>query len=199
MAFFKKKQPQIQEPMDLDAVMKKYDQESNVRIWEGKAQIAVNAVLAIFSLFCIYVTLFATWLEELRLTTFVAFIVFMGYLVFPARKGHQRVNYIPWYDVILMVCGTGAFLYFAFNARSIIQQGSIFVSDCHWYRRYPFFDGGVPPKCGSSHSYRGKRIFGICIGMGTEQPQPLGKIELFCPLSVLRKRRYFVHTHQCMF
>ena len=130
MAFFKKKQPQIQEPMDLDAVMKKYDQESNVRIWEGKAQIAVNAVLAIFSLFCIYVTLFATWLEELRLTTFVAFIVFMGYLVFPARKGHQRVNYIPWYDVILMVCGTGAFLYFAFNARSIIQQGSIF----EWYQ-----------------------------------------------------------------
>lgn len=130
MAFFKKKQPQIQEPMDLDAVMKKYDQESNVRIWEGKAQIAVNAVLAIFSLFCIYVTLFATWLEELRLTTFVAFIVFMGYLVFPARKGHQRINYIPWYDVILMVCGSGAFLYFAFNARSIIQQGSIF----EWYQ-----------------------------------------------------------------
>ncbi len=130
MAFFKKKQPQIQEPMDLDAVMKKYDQESNVRIWEGKAQIAVNAVLAIFSLFCIYVTLFATWLEELRLTTFVAFIVFMGYLVFPARKGHQRVNYIPWYDVLLMICGTGAFLYFAFNARGIIQQGSIF----EWYQ-----------------------------------------------------------------
>ena len=131
MALFKKKKQQVnQEPMDLEAVMKKYDQESNVRIWEGKARIAVSAVLAIFSLFCIYVTLFASWLEELRLTTFVAFIVLLGYLVFPAKKGQQRVNYIPWYDIVLMVCGTGAFLYYAFNAMTIIQQGSNF----EWYQ-----------------------------------------------------------------
>ena len=32
MAFFKKK-PHIDEPMDLESVMKKFDQESNVRIW----------------------------------------------------------------------------------------------------------------------------------------------------------------------
>lgn len=131
MALFKKNKQQVnQEPMDLEAVMKKYDQESNVRIWEGKARIAVSAVLAIFSLFCIYVTLFASWLEELRLTTFVAFIVLLGYLVFPAKKGQQRVNYIPWYDIVLMVCGTGAFLYYAFNAMTIIQQGSNF----EWYQ-----------------------------------------------------------------
>jgi len=131
MAFFnKKKQQENPEPMDLEAVMKKFDQESNVRIWEGKPRIAVNAVLACFSLFCIYVTLFASWLEELRLTTFVAFIVFLGYLVFPARKGQQKVNYMPWYDVVLMICGTGAFLYYAANALTIIQQGSNF----EWYQ-----------------------------------------------------------------
>ena len=72
----KKKAVESQEPMDLDAVMKKFDRESNTRIWEGKAKIAVNCILAAFSLFCIYVTLFASWLEELRLTTFVAFIIF---------------------------------------------------------------------------------------------------------------------------
>ena len=93
MSLFKKNTT-VQEPMDLDAVMKKYDRESNVRIWEGKARIAVNCILACFSLFCIYVTLFTSWLEELRLTTFVAFIVFLGYLVFPAKKGQQKVNYI---------------------------------------------------------------------------------------------------------
>ena len=111
---------------EVDEVMKKYDRESNVRIWEGKPRIAVNVILAIFSLFCLYVTLFASWLEELRLTTFVAWIVFLGYLVFPARKTHQRVNHIPWYDILLMVAGTGAFLYYAFNAKAIIQQGSHF-------------------------------------------------------------------------
>ena len=121
-----KKKPKPEEPMDLEAVMKKYDQESNVRLWEGKPKIAVNAVLALFSLFCLYVTLFASWLEELRLTTFVAWIVFIGILVFPAKKSHQRVNHIPWYDWIIMIVGTGAFLYFAFNAKTIIQQGTKF-------------------------------------------------------------------------
>ena len=127
MSLFKKNN-KIQEPMDLDAVMKKYDRESNVRIWEGKARIAVNCVLACFSLFCICVTLFTSWLEELRLTSFVAWIVFLGFLVFPAKKGHQKVNHMPWYDIVMMVLGTGAFLYFTANAMTIIQQGSIFAT-----------------------------------------------------------------------
>ena len=126
MSLFKKS-PQVQEPMDLDAVMKKYDRESNIRIWEGKARIAINCVLACFSLFCIYVTLFTSWLEELRLTSFVAWIVFLGFLVFPAKKGVQKVNHMPWYDIVMMVLGTGAFLYFTANAMTIIQQGSIFA------------------------------------------------------------------------
>lgn len=112
---------------NVDAVMKKYDRESNVRIWEGKPKIVVSCVLAAFSLFCIYVTLFATWLEEIRLSSFVALIVMMGYIVFPARKGIQKVNYMPWYDILLMVAGTGAFAYFTFNAEKIIQQGSKFA------------------------------------------------------------------------
>jgi len=127
MAFFKTKQIVDEAPMDLDAVMKKYDRESNVRIWEGVPKIIVTCILAVFSLFCLYVTLFTSWLEELRLTSFVAFIVFLGFLVFPARKGQQRVNYIPWYDVVLMLLGAGSFLYFTFNAMDIIQQGGMFA------------------------------------------------------------------------
>ena len=126
MSLFKKKKTGMEEPMDLDSVMKKYDQESNVRVWEGKPRIAVNVILATFSLFCLCVTLFTSWLEELRLTTFVAWIVFLGFLVFPAKKSHQRVNHIPWYDIVMMVLGTGAFLYYSANAITIIQQGSIF-------------------------------------------------------------------------
>ena len=126
MAFFQKKAAQPQAPMDLDAVMKKYDRESNTRIWQGAPKWVVTCIMAAFSLFCLYVTLFATWLEEWRLTSFVAGIVFLGYLVFPAKKGTQKVNYLPWYDILLMVLGTGAFLYFTFNATSIIQQGSKF-------------------------------------------------------------------------
>ena len=125
MALFKKKAPEVQEPMDLDAVMKKYDRESNTRIWEGVPKLLVTCVLALFSIFCIYVTLFATWLDELRLTSFMAYIMLIGYLVFPAKKGIQKVNHMPWYDIVLMVVGTGAFLYYAFNAMEIVSRFSI--------------------------------------------------------------------------
>ena len=131
MALFKKKTAPVEtEPMDLDAVMKKYDRESNVRVWEGTPRLVVNLLLACFSLFVIYVTLFTSWLEEIRLTSFMACIVFVGFLVFPAKKGTQKVNYMPWYDFVIMALGTGAFLYFTFNAYNIIQQGSSF----QWYQ-----------------------------------------------------------------
>lgn len=126
MSILKKKAATPSGQMDLDAVMKKYDKESNIRIWDGKAKIAITCILAAFSLFCLYVTLFASWLEEIRLTSFVAGIVFLGYLIFPIKKGQQRPNYIPWYDIVLMLVGTGAFLYFTFNAMTIIRQGSMF-------------------------------------------------------------------------
>ena len=122
--FKKKKNPAEQEPMDLDSVMKKFDRESNTRVWEGKPKIFVNCVLAVFSLFCLYVTLVANWLDQIRLTSFMAFIVFIGFLVFPAKKGVQKTNHMPWYDILIMVVGTASFLYFTFNAMNIIQQGA---------------------------------------------------------------------------
>ena len=126
MALFKKKTvPQSSEPMDLDAVMKKFDRESNTRVWEGVPKIIVTSVLALFSLFCIVVTLFLNPMDEVRLSSFMAFIVMIGYLVFPVRKGHQKVNSLPWYDWILMILGTSAFLYFTFNAYEIINQRNL--------------------------------------------------------------------------
>lgn len=40
---------------DVEAIMRKYDRESNTRIWEGAPKIVVGVVLAAFSLYCIYV------------------------------------------------------------------------------------------------------------------------------------------------
>ncbi len=126
MFFSKKKETEAVEPMALDDVMKKFDRESNTRIWEGKAKIAVNCILAAFSLFCIYVTFFATWLDAIRLSSFMGCIVLIGFLVYPAKKGAQKTNYIPWYDVVLMLLGSASFFYYTFDAVSVIQQGNKF-------------------------------------------------------------------------
>ncbi len=122
MFFKKNSSAKVEENMNLDDVMKKFDRESNTRIWEGTPKTIVTCILAIFSVFCIYVTLFATWLDEIRLTSFMAFILFIGYLVFPAKKGVQKSNYMPWYDIILMIAGTGSFLYYCFNALEIVSR-----------------------------------------------------------------------------
>ena len=79
---------------------------------------------------CIYVTLFATFLEEIRLTSFMALIILMGFLIYPDRKDQIRPNYIPIYDIIFMIAGSGAFLYYTFNANQIINQGTRF----EWYQ-----------------------------------------------------------------
>ena len=114
------------EGADVDAVMKKYDRESNIRIWTGKYKIAIRGILIAFSLWCIYVTLFATFLEEIRLTSFLGLIVLIGFLTYPAKKCDIRENYMPISDIIFMLLGTGAFLYFTFNANKIINQGTRF-------------------------------------------------------------------------
>lgn len=126
MLFSKKKPSESEKPMDLEEVMKKFDRESNTRIWEGKPKIFVNCILAAFSLFCVYVTFFATWLDAIRLSSFVGCIVLIGYLIYPSRKGAQKVNYMPWYDIILMAVGSASFYYYTFDAMTIIQQGNKF-------------------------------------------------------------------------
>ena len=112
---------------DVDAVMKKYDRESNIRVWTGKYKLAVRGLLVAFSLWCIYVTLFATFLEEIRLTSFLGLIILIGFLTYPAKKGDIRENYMPIGDIIFMIAGTGAFLYFTFSANQIINQGTRFA------------------------------------------------------------------------
>ena len=106
---------------DVEQVMKKYDRESNTRVWEGVPKQVVRWIMVAFSLYSIYVTLFSTALPEFRLSVFLASILIMGYLNFPLRKGTVRVNHMPWYDILMMVLGSGAFFYYAFNAERIIK------------------------------------------------------------------------------
>lgn len=121
--------PEVSEET-INSVMKKYDRESNTRIWEGKPKIAITLVLVAFSLWCIYVTLFATFLEEIRLTSFMGLIILMGFLIYPAKKGEQTPNHIPFYDIVFMVLGTASYMYFALNANTIVNLGTKF----EWYQ-----------------------------------------------------------------
>ena len=108
---------------DVDAIMRKYDRESNTRIWTGIPKIVVGVILALFSLYCIYVTLFANFLEQVRLSSFLGLVIVMGYLTYPARKGKMQPNYMPWYDILLMVLGAASFFYYTANAHTLLNTG----------------------------------------------------------------------------
>ena len=106
---------------DVKDIMRKYDRESNTRIWEGTPAVIIRFIIVAFSLYCIWSTLFSTAALEKRLTVFLAMIVIMGYLTYPASKKHVRTNYIPWYDIALMVIGTACFLYYCFAYDSLVM------------------------------------------------------------------------------
>ena len=109
---------------DVDEVMKKYDRESNTRAWEGRPGQVVRFLSVGFSVFSIWVTLFSTAMPEVRLNMFLGMILILGYLHYPIRKGDVKPNTLPWYDIIIMVCGAGPFFYFALKATDIIKLAS---------------------------------------------------------------------------
>ena len=106
---------------DVDEVMRKYDRESNTRIWTGWQKIVVKVLMVAFALYCIAMTLFSKAMAEIRLPLFMGFIVIAGFLNFPVSKKHVRPNHMPWYDFVLMIIGAGCFFYFAINAMTLIR------------------------------------------------------------------------------
>ncbi len=109
---------------DVEAIMKKYDRESNVRVWTGAPQKAVRFLLAAFSVLMVYMNLFANWDERVRRALFVGLVIILVFLVYPAKKGSAKTNHIPIIDIILMVLGSGAFFYFVVNFKTIISHAT---------------------------------------------------------------------------
>ena len=106
---------------DVEEIMRKYDRESNTRIWEGTPAFIVRLLMVAFSAYCIWSTLFSVAALEKRLTIFLALIIIMGYLTYPASKHHVRTNYVPWYDFVLMFVGAAAFIYYCVSYDALVK------------------------------------------------------------------------------
>ena len=108
---------------DVDEIMKKYDRESNVRIWEGVPKQIVRFVLAAFMLFMVYMNLWATWSGQIRRCLFVGMVVLFTFFVYPAKKGNVKPNHMPWYDILLAIIGCIPFFYYVANFNRIVSMG----------------------------------------------------------------------------
>jgi TRAP transporter 4TM/12TM fusion protein len=114
---------------DVEEMMKKYDRESNVRIWVGIPGKVIRYLCAAFSIYCIWVTLFSTMMPEEKLNLFLGLILVIGYLNYPINKKHVRPNYIPWYDIVILILGAIPFFYCALHAHSIIKLAARVTRD----------------------------------------------------------------------
>ena len=112
------------EVVDSQAIMQEFDRESNVRVFTGWRKTVITALMAAFSLYMIAMALvFPTATKYTKLTTFMAFILFIGYLIFPAyKKQTKRINYVPVYDIFLGLAGAASFLYYAINQEEIVMM-----------------------------------------------------------------------------
>ena len=116
--------PDVGSAADVEAVMKKYDRESNTRYWEGIPKLVIQILMAAFAAYSIIDTVFLSVLPQRRLPIFMGMILLIGFLTFPAKKGDGRVNHIPWYDILIMVLGSGAYFFYAINAEKVIQMSA---------------------------------------------------------------------------
>ena len=78
--------PDVGTAADVEAIMKKYDRESNTREFTGLPRKLIRYFFVAFSLYCVYMNLFATWDERIRRTSFLGCIILMVFVLYPARK-----------------------------------------------------------------------------------------------------------------
>lgn len=124
-------QPEVDAPIDADALMAEFDRESNTRHFTGTKKVTINILMVLFAVFALCVALLGRFLNKIPVLStvmvwpgncavFLALILLIAYLIYPAyKKQVERVNYIPWYDYLLGILAFICFMYIAINAREI--------------------------------------------------------------------------------
>lgn len=112
-------------PEEQEALLQKYDQESNTRRLTGIAAIIVFVLLLSFSLFQLYTGYFGAYTAYIQRTIHLGFALVLIFLLFPSKKSGNKRK-IAWYDYILALLSLIVCLYWPLFYDEIVQSiGSI--------------------------------------------------------------------------
>lgn len=107
-------------------ILGKIENNAKTREFTGVPYLILKILFVAFSLFCIFIVRFSTADTRVIRALFVGFMVFFVYILYPIKKHKSyRINYIPWYDMILGIVGLACYLNFAINSDKIIKMGII--------------------------------------------------------------------------
>jgi len=108
---------------EIGDLMAEFDRESNTRHFTGTPLLIVKGMLIAFTLYVFWMTLIATPPEQIRRSSFIGLLIFLGFINYPIKRSHaKRVNQIPWYDWIFAFAGGGAFFYYVINFEAIVGK-----------------------------------------------------------------------------
>ena len=109
---------------DVDAIMKKYDRESNTRVWEGTPRKILRVLTALFGIFLIVMNMWIKMDERARRPLFLGLVILLVFIYYPIKKGSQKVNYMPWYDIVMAAVGAFCFFFYPLNLEKIVSAGT---------------------------------------------------------------------------
>ena len=109
---------------DVEAIMKKYDRESNTRYWEGVPKTVLRWFTALFGIYLIVANMFLKMDERARRPIFLGIVILLVFAYYPLKKGSTKVNHIPWYDVVLALVGSFCYFFYPMNLEKIVDAGT---------------------------------------------------------------------------
>ncbi len=108
---------------EVNEIMAKYDRESAVRIFSGNKALLVKLMLVAFTIFAVAINTVVHLNAQVHRTTFIALVLFLAYLLYPAKKdAPKNTNKVPIYDIILAFASAGSFLYMGINYEQLVAQ-----------------------------------------------------------------------------
>ncbi|GHT87631.1 C4-dicarboxylate ABC transporter [Spirochaetia bacterium] len=108
---------------ETEKLIAQFDRESNVRRFSGVPNIIIKGLLILFTAYVFLVTLVVTLPEQVRRSAFLGILVFIGYLLYPIKRGMTKhENRIAWYDILLGTLGAIAFFYYVVNFQAIVGR-----------------------------------------------------------------------------
>ncbi len=113
-----------------DAVLKKYDRESNTVHYAGWPKKIVAALAITFSIFQLYTATFGILDAQLQRAVHLGFGLALAYLLYPFRRAWTRDNFVHPIDALFAILGAAAPAYIVIQYRELVTRaGSATTTD----------------------------------------------------------------------
>ncbi len=109
-----------------------YNSQVSQRKFHGSADRMASSLLVVFTLFIVMLNLNGEIPQATGSGLFLGYVILLVFMLYPHEKSSNKgVNYIPLYDMLAALFGTGSFIYLVTSADALSPQGTGLMG-FHW-------------------------------------------------------------------